>query len=677
MTKVYSHHVIEHQLIPLPDGTRLAARLWMPQGQNQERFASVLEYLPYRKRDGTAPRDESTYPVFAAAGIVGVRVDLCGHGESDGEFDDEYSARELAQGVDVVNWMAAQPWSNGKVGMMGISWGGFNSMQIAALHPEPLKATIAIGTTVDRYNDDIHYKNGCHLYSDFYWSNMMLLYASRPPDPALREDWLALWLHRLQQQPFPLATWLAHQTRDDYWQHGSICENYADYTVPTLVIGGFADHYHNAPPALLEHAAAPVKAVNGPWIHKYPHFAWPRPRMDFHTEAIAWWRHWLSDAPANSSDADSADVMQLPDYRAYMSTEVKPGGTRLDEPGRWVAWQQWPEQQADIEFYPQAGQQLATDSATTPAPDNAQLSICSPQDCGIACGEIFSLAPDSDLAGDQRIDAGGSLLFNTPPLDAAIETIGRPRLQCRVAIDQPLGNLIVRLIDEHPDGTCYRVSWGVLNLAHRNSQSSPEYMTPGEFVDVTIELNQCCYRFAPGHKLQLAISTSYWPAVQPPPAAATATLQLGRHTRLQLPDAAGIETITMPQPANEKPLPDYRLHSSPASQRSVEHDLQLGCTRYHVLSDTGEEEMPHHGLRVRHLRDETWTITPDNPLAATATGKHTWWTRRDDWQVRIICESSMQCTADHYHITATVTAWVSDEQVHSKSWDETIAREFT
>ena len=157
---------IPHLLIPLSDGRQLSARLWLPDLPEQSPVPAILEYLPYRKRDGTAQRDESTYPIFAANGYAGIRVDIAGTGESDGTFDDEYSARELDDGVEGIAWIARQAWCNGNVGMMGISWGGFNSLQIAAMNPPALRAVIAIGTTVDRYNDDIHYKNGCLLYSN-------------------------------------------------------------------------------------------------------------------------------------------------------------------------------------------------------------------------------------------------------------------------------------------------------------------------------------------------------------------------------------------------------------------------------------------------------------------------------------------------------------------------------
>ena len=204
----------EDQWITLKDGTRLATRIWMPDGATDRPVPTVLEYLPYRKRGGTDPRDESTYPVFAAAGIAGVRVDIRGSGESEGVIDGEYTPRELSDACEILEWIAAQPWSNGNVGMMGISWGGFNCLQVAALKPPQLKAVISIASTVDRYNDDIHYKNGTHLSAQLSWAGTMLAYQSRTPDVDLVGDrWKEMWLERLEGQPFFMEEWLAHQRR--------------------------------------------------------------------------------------------------------------------------------------------------------------------------------------------------------------------------------------------------------------------------------------------------------------------------------------------------------------------------------------------------------------------------------------------------------------------------------
>ncbi len=664
MTREYSFNIIEHTMIPLPDGTQLAARIWLPETDQETTFPAVLEYLPYRKRDGTAARDESTFPVFAAAGIVGVRVDICGHGESDGEFDDEYSERELTQGAEVIDWISKQPWCNGSVGMMGISWGGFNGMQIAAMHPPALKAVISIGTTVDRYNDDIHYKNGCHLYSNFYWSNMMLTYAARAPDPLLRNDWQAAWKHRLEQQPFPLHLWLAHQRRDAYWEHGSICENYPDYTVPTLIIGGWSDLYQNAPPELAANAAGVVKAINGPWIHKYPHFAWPKPRMDFHAEAIRWWNHWLR--------GEETYPENTPDYRVYMSENVRAGGERLFEPGRWLAIDTWPTPSEAKRFLLANDLSLSTDDATHEA---KTLSICSPQDCGISCGEMFSLAPGADLPGDQRIDDGGSLVFSTEPLTEALEIVGRPRIKLDVSIDKALGNLCVRVVDVHPDGNAHRVSWGVINLAHRNGNASPELMTPDKQQTVQIELDHCAYRFIPGHRIQVCLSTSYWPAIHPPPEKVTASISTGGNSQIDFPLASEAYPINIPEPENDNLLPTYPHLSEPVSNRTVERDLDAQRTIYRVYDDTGEEEIPDSKLIVQHIRDEHWSIETDNPLSMLANGKHTWISRRGDWKTCVECTTSMHCDENFFYLSADVTTWLNDKVFNNKTWDEKVKRD--
>src|ERR1700712_4098170 len=126
---------IEHLLIPMRDGTKLAARIWLPQDAERDPVPAILEYLPYRKRDGTYDRDALTYPYLAGHGYAGVRVDIRGTGESDGLLADEYSQQEQDDALEVIAWLAAQSWCSGAVGMMGISWGGFNGVQVAAPRP--------------------------------------------------------------------------------------------------------------------------------------------------------------------------------------------------------------------------------------------------------------------------------------------------------------------------------------------------------------------------------------------------------------------------------------------------------------------------------------------------------------------------------------------------------------
>jgi putative CocE/NonD family hydrolase len=196
--------------IPMPDGTRLHARVWAP--ATDEPVPALLEYLPYRLDDWTAPRDSERHPWYAAHGYASIRVDIRGTGSSDGLFVDEYSAQE---------------WCTGAVGVFGISWGGFNGLQLAARAPEALKAVVTVCSTDDRFDDDVHYMGGAVLGIDMAaWGATMFAFNSRPPRPEVVGDgWVERWRERLEANRPMTPTWLAHQERDDYWRHGSVCED--------------------------------------------------------------------------------------------------------------------------------------------------------------------------------------------------------------------------------------------------------------------------------------------------------------------------------------------------------------------------------------------------------------------------------------------------------------------
>src|SRR5580698_6456756 len=285
---------IEHVLIPLRDGTRLAARIWLPEYAETDPVPAILEYLPYRKRDGTFERDALTYPWFAGHGYAGVRVDIRGSGESDGLLSDEYAQQEQDDAIEIIAWLANQPWCSGAVGMMGISWGGFNGLQVAARRPPALKAIVTICSTDDRYADDVHYMGGAKLNAGFGWASFFFADMCHPPDPALvGERWRAMWLERLQALPQFLALWLEHQPRDAYWRHGSVCEDYGAIQCAVLAVGGWTDGYTNAVPRMLANLECPRQGLIGPWAHAYPHFAKPGPQIGFLQEMLLWWDRWL------------------------------------------------------------------------------------------------------------------------------------------------------------------------------------------------------------------------------------------------------------------------------------------------------------------------------------------------------------------------------------------------
>jgi len=655
--------VIENEWIRLSDGTRLAARIWMPDGAEALPIPAVLEFLPYRKRNGTAPRDESTYPAFAAAGIAGVRVDIRGSGESEGVIDGEYTPRELSDAVEVIEWITSQPWSNGNVGMMGISWGGFNCLQVAALKPPALKAVISIASTVDRYNDDIHYKNGTHLSAQLSWAATMLAYQSRPPDPEIVGDaWLDMWLERLEDEPFFMADWLAHQRRDAFWRHGSIAEAFDDFPVPALMIAGWADGYRNTPLKAVAGMPGKATALIGPWVHKYPHFAFPRPRADFVGEAISWWNRWLRD------EENGADT--LPQMRAYILDGPRPSLWRESDPGYWIAKDEWTAPELLRFGLDESGRLSRTDSGQA----GGTAILRSPLDTGTGAGEWFTSKPDAELAGDQRIDDAGSLVFDSAPLQEECVLLGQPHLTVRLTSDATIANLCARIVDVHPDGAATRVCYGVLNLAHRQGNADPQPMVPGAATDIELVLDACGYRLAPGHRIRLALSTSYWPTILPSPTDATLEIDLGS-VQLGLPLLGEHQRIEVAEPSNPDPLPRYESLASGANNRSVERDLASGVTHYRVREDTGLNRHPENGLAGREVREETWSIRADDPLSMTGESRWTSFTERDGWKARTHCVSTLACTETEWLISASVEAFHNGKSVFSRTRTQKVLRD--
>ena len=442
---------IENCWITLSDGCRLAARMWMPRDAEDNPVPAILEYLPYRKRDGTAERDAVTHPYFAGHGYACLRVDMRGNGESGGLMWDEYLKQEQDDALEVIDWITAQPWCSGTVGMIGISWGGFNALQVAARRPEALKAIVTICSTDDRYADDIHYKGGCLLNENLGWATTMLSYSSRPPDPALvGARWRDLWQQRLDNTPLLVENWLQHQCRDAFWKHGSVCEDFAAIEAAVLAVGGWGDAYSNAVPRLLTGLKAPRRGIVGPWIHKYPHFATPGPAIGFLQECLRWWDHWLK--------GQESGIMDEPLYRAYMMDAIRPATNYAERQGRWVAEEAWPS--PNIKTLPLAlgaGGVLLPEASGAIA-DEAAISISSPQDTGFACGEYCAMWGGAEWPGEQRFDDAGSLCFDMAPLDAPLEIFGAPIVELEVSADRPQALLALRLCDLDADGRSTRVT---------------------------------------------------------------------------------------------------------------------------------------------------------------------------------------------------------------------------
>lgn len=656
----FSVSVDEDQGITMTDGTRLSARLWRP--VTDQPVPAILEFLPYRKRDGTTFRDELTHPWMAGHGYACLRVDMRGSGDSEGLPEDEYSPQEWDDALTIIDWLAAQPWCSGAVGMMGISWGGFNGLHLAALAPPALKAIITICSTVDRYADDIHYKGGCLLNENFGWGANMLSYMARPPDPALVGDgWRQAWLDRMAAMPFFQADWLAHPHRDGYWKRGSVCEDYGAIKAAVLTISGWHDGYRNTTAHLVENLSAPVKGIVGPWIHKYPHYAGPAPAIGFLQEAKRWWDRWLKNDP-NGAEHDPA-------MRLWLMDSVAPARWHPERPGRWITETEWPAPAITPKIWHLTADGLAD------APGPLSVTVDSPMDCGLAGGEYFPFMFGPELPEDQTPDDAGSACFDAASapdaMDDAMDIVGAPHVTLSLSADRPQAHICVRLCDLRPDGTSELISYGLLNLTQRDSREHPQPVTPGDMMDVTVELDQCAYRLPAGHRLRVAVSTAYWPAIWPSPERAAVTITGGTLT-LPLRPLTGGDEWTFSDPEGATPWDTETLRPADARRR-VERDAD-GTVRVIVENDFGALRDRAHGLENDSRMAEIWSIHPDSPLSARADIEWHQAGGRGEWRWRSVVTSRMESDADSFTLTARLEAFEGDICIFCRDFGQVLPR---
>jgi putative CocE/NonD family hydrolase len=659
---------IENVWIPMADGCRIAARIWLPKDAERAPVPAILEYIPYRKRDFMRARDEPIHRYFAQEGYAAVRVDLRGSGDSDGILLDEYTQQEQDDALEIIAWIADQEWCAGTVGMMGISWGGFNALQVAALDPPALKAIITLCSTDDRYADDAHYMGGCLLNENLQWGSILLAHGAYPPDPQIvGERWRAMWRERIEQLvPFP-ALWLQHQWRDDFWKHGSVCEDYGAIKCAVYAIGGWADGYSNAVPRLLAGLRCPKKGLIGPWAHVFPQSGVPGPAIGFLQEAVRWWDHWLKGEPS--------DIMEEPLYRVWMQESVDPQPYYEERPGRWVAETVWPSPRIE------SRRLFLNPGRLDPAPTQpAKLAFSSPQTTGLSAGEWCAFGAEGEMPLEQRPDDGRSLTFETGPLAERVEILGAPVVELDVAADEPQALLAVRLNDIQPEGTSTLVTYGLLNLTHREGHERPEPLEPGKLYRVRLQLNDIAHAFPAGHRIRIALSSSYWPIAWPSPDAAIVTIQTGKSAlylpvRPPSPDDHWLRPFE--PPAAAPGVRHRRLREMPL-RRTIELDLATNETVYTFQS--GEfgaalARLEPIAMDLGYTFLKRHRISEYDPLSAQTEVVQKTIMRRTDWSVRVECRTRLTATRTTFQFSGDLEAFEGDEPFAHREWQVAIPRQ--
>ena len=660
--------VIETVWIPMPDGTNLAARLWLPDSARDDPVPCILEYIPYRRRDRTRIRDEGMHPRFAEAGYAAIRVDQRGSGDSEGVMLDEYTDTETRDGVDAIAWIAEQPWCDGNVGMFGKSWGAYNSFQVAARRPPALKAIAPVMGTDDRWLEDIHFYGGVLAGDNFWWGSIMQLYNSFPPDPRIVGDrWRDMWRERLEAMTYWPAQWLEHQTRDGMWRRGSISENYSDIDVPVYFFGGWADLFRDTPFRIAQHLKVPLKILMGPWAHLYPHDGIPGPKVDFVAEAIRFWDHHLKGIDTG--------LMDEPPLRFYLQESVPPSGMHAERPGAWVEEAAWPSGNVSEWVL-----HLNSGSLDSSAQDGPDLTVRSPQTFGSAGGDMCSFAIPGDTPCDCRIDAAGALCFRADPAVAPLDILGQPTVSLSVSADRAQGFVAALLVDEAPDGAQTLISRGFANLMHRDCDTSPEPVVPGEPIRITVPLHGIGYRMATGHRLMVQIATAYWPILWPSSEPVTLTVPPGSSTlslAVRRPTEPAGRALPAPGPV---PAPKISFIADGSMERSIKTDLTTGehVSRFFVdggvFGPVGRVRLDETGTEMTDVSDRIHRIRPDDPLSAVATMDQEATFERADWKVRVKTTAKQTATSDSFVLEATVSCWDGDELFHEVGWHHEIPR---
>jgi putative CocE/NonD family hydrolase len=668
---------IKNVTIPMTDGVQLAMDLHVPCADDSADWRHtprplLLEYIPYRK-DDVQPYTGS-YNYFAQHGIISARLDCRGSGSSGGINTDEYTPLEQQDGVEAVEWLADQDWCNGKVGMIGSSYGGFTSVQIAAHRPPHLATIIPIYFTDDRYTDDCHYRGGamrCYYDIGAYGASMIGMNAMPPYPEYSGANWAGIWEEHLDNNTPYLLEWLAHQRDGDYWRPGSIRDRYNQIECPVFMIGGWRDGYPNPPLRTFANLDVPKRLLMGPWNHTLPDRAIPGPRIDYLAEVVRWCDHWLK--------GEENAVMDEPPVQIYMQTFDPPRTDRTHTSGYWRAEQELPPPvlAADGAYFLGADGSLTTDS---PGPGDGfdEYEYC--PTVGTA-GGLWSGGVPFGLPTDQRLDEIDSVTYTTAPLAQPLEILGWPCVRIFVSSTAPVMAFVTRLSDVAPDGTSALICTGVLNGTRRTSLREPEAMAPGEVYELEFALDATAWRFAPGHQIRLALCSADFPNLWPTPY--KGTNRLYRDTAH--PSTLSLPLVLIRENDGDGDLPKNEIDFGFGENVAV-YALTPDEPPWQIVRDLLGNRVGLQFVRrqMKHINDamevtdeaklDLWACN-DRPADVTASGHHHRRIVRQDGIYVVDSGCILHSTETAFHLTIDLHITINDMPHYQRRWVKSFDRQ--
>jgi len=654
--------VVKGVRIPMEDGVRLAGDLYMPLGaalDGSERYACVLEYIPYRKDDVGKPTPSRWYAHLPQNSYVVARVDCRGTGASEGVSTDEYTPQEQRDGYTTVEWLAGEPWCDRHVNMIGISYGGFTSVQVAALQPPHLTSIVPVAFTDNRYTDDVHYKGGLlRMWCDpGFYSGFMIPFNALPPDPGpAGEDWARLWEEHVQSSQAWLLEWLRHQVDGPYWRSGSVGDVADRIKCPVFMVAGWWDAYPSCALRLTQTLTAPWKLLVGPWDHALPDNAVPGPRIDYLPEVVRWLDHWCKGADNG--------VMDEPPVVVYMQRHDEPVVDLWDKSGAWRAERGWPPPGQVAHTLHLAGDGRLSEEPASEGSDELRYDAR----VGVTRGLVQGGQP-LVLPVDQRLDEVLGLAYTSEPLEEDLTVLGWPRATIQLATTASVMPIAAALAEVTPDGTSALVCKGVVNLTRRSSLTDPEPVVPGERMEIDVELQATGWTFAKGNRIRLALASGDFPELWPTPETGTTTIYRGGDSpsRLVLPVVPAEGSAEAPEFAPSQLHPRAARQVTPRIW-AVTDDLVSGVRSVQI----GFDAVPGQGART--AVDITCRVDPRRPAAASLDANCTVARTFEGLVAEGRSKIIIQGTESHFQVSIDLEVLANGAHHASRRWVESIPR---
>lgn len=640
---LFAVKVLHDVMIPMPDGVRLAGNLFLPEEPGQ--YPGILSFTPYLK-DGYGGHSHAPHHRhFASRGYAVMQVDFRGTGSSEGTNPHPFDTQEREDGYQIVEWMAAQPWCTGSVGIWGISYGGITSLSIASTQPPHLKAIVPIHATIDNY-EWLHRTHGCRglLLGDVDWGTRMVVSNLLPP---VRQDtegrWARLWAERLEANKPWFLDWHGCPPDPDFWLRRRI--PYERINVPTFGICGWYDAYTAPTFTVYEAVQAPKRVLIGPWKHALADLSPMTPIGGVH-EMDRWWDRWLKGIDNG--------VEHEPPVAIYVMGD--------DE---WRHETEWPIARTDHRrFQPQPDHGFSEDQPSIAADAYDYDARVGTGSIGYN-GHRLNLPIPTDQAADDHL----SLTYTAAPLTEDTEITGAPIAHLTISADTDELTLVAKLCVVAPNGASRVISQGNRNPARLDGHAAKQPLTEGELRTVEIPMHPTSTVVPAGHRLRLCIAGADFPDLWPTPRLYKINIHRGGE------NGSWIDIPVVPKRPDPLPAPNLQPARTDLHAPDSSGDIDLHVVHHHLGTRAAGFETRRTS---RHHVDTDTILTGDHHSEVTTDADRPWTTNlRADSRFELLrpfgsISARVQSLLTPFALQATAEIDVDGQPFFRRTWTKTI-----